>query len=178
MKTLTRYLPVAAYPLIASAALQAAEPGWEVQLEVGASFQEKNDVQIPNDREGTRFSLEELVGDGPWATVRADINWNINEKHGMRLVLSPFSYTEKGSFDKSVDFAGETYQRDERVKATYQFNSWRLGYRYNFLDRDDWQLWVGGTLKVRDAEIKLRQGFSSKRNLGHGEARKMGADIR
>jgi hypothetical protein len=164
MKRLARYLPVAACTLIASAALQAAEPGWEVQLEVGASFQEKNDVQIPNDREGTRFSLEELVGDGPWATLRADINWNINEKHGMRLVLSPFSYTEKGSFDKSVDFAGETYQPDERVKATYQFNSWRLGYRYNFLARDDWQLWVGGTLKVRDAEIKLRQGSVSSKD--------------
>lgn len=38
----------------------AAEPGWELQLEFGATFQQKNDVQIPNDREGTRFALDDL----------------------------------------------------------------------------------------------------------------------
>ncbi len=162
--TLTRTLATIVYWALFAAAAQSAEPGWELQFEVGAIFQEKNDVQIPNDREGTRFSLEELAGNGPWAAVRADVNWNINEKHGMRLVLAPFSYTETGRFNEAVAFAGENYRADERVKASYQFNSWRIGYRYNFMDRDDWQLWVGGTLKIRDAEIKLRQGDVSSRD--------------
>ena len=71
----TRRLAALACGFLAAGAVQGAEPGWETQLEIGAIFQEKNDVQIPNDREGTRFSLEDLAGSGPWASVRADINW-------------------------------------------------------------------------------------------------------
>lgn len=154
--------------LFYSISVAGVEPGWELQVELGAIFQEKNTVQIPNDDEGTRFSLHELVGDGPWVSARVDLNWNINEKHGLRLVLAPFSYTESGQFDERVDFAGKTFRPDETVKASYRFDSWRLGYRYNFIDRNDWQLWVGGTIKVRDAEIKLQQGAisSSDDNLG------------
>jgi hypothetical protein len=140
----------------------AAEPGWDIQLELGATFQQKNDVQIPNDDDGTKFALDDISGSGPWGTVRADINWNIDEKHGMRFVLSPFSYSETGSLDEPVRFAGEEYAPDEHIRASYRFNSWRVGYRYNFMDREDWRLWVGGTLKIRDAEIKLsQQGVSS-----------------
>jgi hypothetical protein len=142
----------------------AAEPGFEMELELGASYQARNDVKIPNDNEGTRFSLEELAGSGPWATARINANWNINEKHGVRLILAPLSYTESGQFDTRVRFAGKEYAPDQQVRATYRFNSWRVGYRYNFYDRDQWQLWVGGTLKIRDAEIKLSQGGTSSRD--------------
>ena len=159
-----RNLCLISFALLFALKTPAAEPGWEVQVELGATFQEKNDVQIPNDREGTKFSLDDIAGDGPWGTVRSDINWNINEKHGMRFVLAPLSYTESGSFDEPVKFAGEVYKPDERVKASYRFNSWRVGYRYNFKDTETWRLWVGGTLKIRDAEIKLRQGGASSKD--------------
>tara|TARA_R110000823_G_scaffold47903_20_gene122047 strand:+ start:22323 stop:22736 length:414 start_codon:yes stop_codon:yes gene_type:complete len=54
------------------------------------------------------------------------------------------------------------------VKAEYTFNSWRLGYRYHWFARKQWDFWVGGTLKIRDAEIKLTQGetTSSDDDLG------------
>jgi hypothetical protein len=151
---------LAAGPLAA----QAAESSFDMTLELGATFQQRNDVKIPNDNEGTRFSLEDLAGNGPWATARINANWNFGNKHGLRLVLAPLAYTETGRFDTPVKFAGKEFQPDSPVKASYRFNSWRIGYRYHFYENNNWQLWVGGTLKVRDAEIKLSQGGSSSRD--------------
>ena len=95
-------------------------------------WQSRNDVQIPNNEHGTRFSLMDLVGDGPWPAGRFYFTWNINERHGLRVLLAPLSYTETGIFDEPVVFAGETYLPGVPTEATYQFNSWRLTYRYQF----------------------------------------------
>lgn len=148
-----------AFALAAQAA--AAEPGLDIELEAGATWQERNKVQIPNDSDGTRFSLADLAGSGPWGTARLNLNWSLNEQHGLRVVLAPFSYSERGQLDRDVDFSDKRYSADEAVKGSYRFNSWRVGYRYRFYQREDWTLWVGGTLKVRDAEIKLEQGETS-----------------
>lgn len=137
--------------------LQAEEKAFSVQLDLGSTWQDRNKVQIPNDREGDRFSLRDVVGSGPWATVRAEGLWSITDKHGLRVLLAPFSYTETGKLDRETRFAGATYSPDKPVKATYTFNSWRIGYRYHLFSESDWDFWVGGTLKVRDASIKLRQ---------------------
>ena len=150
--------------VVPALACRAAEPGFDITVELGAAYQQRNDVKIPNDNEGTRFSLEDLAGNGPWATVRVNANWNINEKHGVRLVLAPLEYSERGQFDSPVRFAGREYQPGTPVKATYRFNSWRVGYRYHLYEEGPWQLWVGGTLKVRDAEIKLSQDGTSSRD--------------
>lgn len=148
--------------LLSSPAAAQSDPS-SIRLDLGSSWQARNKVQIPNDDQGDRFSLDDLAGDGPWATVRAEGIWSINEKHGVRIVLAPFSYTEKGGLDQQTRFAGASYSPDTPVKGRYTFNSWRVGYRYHLYAEPDWDFWVGGTLKVRDASIKLSQdGVSSQ----------------
>ncbi len=137
---------------------EADEPRFSLELEAGPTWQSSNDVQIPNSELGTRFSFEELVGEGPWPSGRLYFTWNINDRHGLRVLLAPLSYTETGTFDTPVDFAGATYAAGEPTEASYTFNSWRLSYRYRLKDGERWQLWVGFTAKIRDAEIELRQG--------------------
>jgi len=144
-------------PLVASG-MAADEPRFALELEGGPAWQAKNDVQIPNDESGTRFSLKDLVGTGPWVSGRLYFTWNINPRHGLRLLLAPLSYTESGSFDSPVDFAGESYEPGVPTEATYKFNSWRLSYRYRLKDGERWKLWIGATVKIRDAKIELRQG--------------------
>jgi len=131
---------------------------FDLRLEAGPAWQSRNKVQIPNDPDGTRFSLEDLAGDGPWAGFRATALWDINDRHGVRLVLAPFSYSEDGQFDADVDFADERFSAGSDVEASYTFNSWRIGYRYRFHSSGPWDLWVGATVKIRDAEIRLEQG--------------------
>jgi len=125
-------------------------------------------VQVPNTSAGTRFSLKDLVGQGPWFTGRVYFTWNISPRNGVRLLLAPLSYTETGISDEPVDFAGASYLPEIPTEATYKFNSWRLTYRYKLKDGDRWKLWIGGSLKVRDAKIGLRQGETASNDTDLG----------
>jgi hypothetical protein len=133
-------------------------PRFRLELEAGPVW------QIPNDELGTRFSLKDLVGEGPWAAGRLYLTWNINRRHSLRALLAPLSYTETGSFDGSVDFAGESYLPGVPTGATYRFNSWRVSYQYRLRDGDRWQLWIGITAKLRDARIELVQGQTTSQD--------------
>jgi hypothetical protein len=146
----------------------AWEPAFVVELEGGAVWQTRNDVQVPNDESGTRFSIIDVTGEGPWPAGRLYLTWNINERHGLRGLLAPLSITESGSITEPVDFAGETYLPGEPVEATYQFNSWRLTYRYRFMKREKLRLWVGFTAKIRDARIELSQGGTTSKTTDVG----------
>lgn len=162
-ETRYRFALMLAWGGVLSAPAAAGSDTSSVRLDLGSSWQARNKVQIPNDAQGDRFSLDDVAGNGPWATVRAEGIWSVNEKHGVRIVLAPFSYTEKGRLDQQTRFAGATYSPDTPVKARYTFNSWRVGYRYHLYAQPDWDFWIGGTLKVRDAGIKLSQdGVSSQ----------------
>jgi len=150
-----------------------AEPGeinrhFITSLEFGPVWQNRNDVQIPNDQSGSRFSLVDLVGQGPYPALRLYVTWRINSRNDLRLLLAPLSYTEKGTFSSPVSFAGETYNPGESVDAMYKFNSWRLTYRYKVYHGEQWYWWVGFTAKIRDAKIKLKQNdlTSEKTDLG------------
>ncbi len=139
-----------------------------IKLEGGPVWQSRNDVQIPNDMTGTRFSLVDLVGTGPQPASRLYVTWNINRRHSLRMLLAPLSFTETGSSGEPVDFAGETYQTDTPVDGTYKFNSWRLGYRYRFRERERLSLFIGFTAKIRDAKVELRQATTSSKKTDVG----------
>jgi hypothetical protein len=154
---------IAAFVLCTGSASAGAEQQndlarFEVELEAGAVWQSKNDVEIPNDGTATRFSLKDLAGDGPWPAGRFYFTWNIAQRHGLRVLAAPLRYTETGAFETPVLFAGEAYAADVPTEATYQFNSWRLTYRYHIKRETRWNWWIGFTAKIRDAKIGLRQG--------------------
>lgn len=153
-------------------------PGFVIDLESGPVWQSRNDVQIPNTDAGTRFSLVDLAGEGPWPSARLYLTWNINNRHSLRGLLAPLAYTETGSFASLVDFAGESYLPGALVDATYKFNSWRVGYRFRFLDRERLKLSIGFTAKIRDAKIELTQGSttSQKTDVGFVPLVYFGAD--
>ena len=167
MKRIAAVILVIAFAAIAAPST-AADPSFSLELEAGPTWQTSNDVQIPNSELGTRFSLKDLVGTGPWPAGRVYFTWNINHRHGLRVLLAPLSYTETGVFEDEVLFAGEAYEAGAPTDATYQFNSWRLSYRYKFKDGDRWQLWVGFTAKIRDAKIELRQGETTSKDTDLG----------
>ena len=143
-------------------------PKWTIEFEAGPVWQSRNDVQIPNDETGTRFSLVDLVDNGPWFAPRLQVSWNIKGRHGLQLYLAPLSYTESGQFEESVRFAGEEFLSEGPTEATYQFNSWRLSYRYRVVSGNRWLVWVGFTGKIRDAKIELQQGETIGRDTDTG----------
>lgn len=138
-------------------AANSGDHRFQFELETGPVWQSLNDVQIPNNENGTRYSLVDLAGEGPQLSLRFYGTWNINSKHGLRLLLTPLAYTETGEFEEPVEFAEGSFEPDVPVDATYKFNSWRLTYRYQLYDKPNWAGWIGFTAKVRDAKIQLKQ---------------------
>lgn len=131
-----------------------------VELEGGPVWQSRNDVQIPGNT-GTRFSMKDLIGDGPFVTGRLTADWDIDESHALRAVIAPLEISGTGTLSQSTDFAGQTFAAGTETKGTYKFSNYRLGYRYTFLHDGHWRLRVGGTLFVRDAKIELEQGATT-----------------
>ena len=140
---------------------------WQFELAAGAAWQNRNDVRIPGNT-GTQFSLGDLAGSGPYSSIRFEGFYNIKGPHGLRLMLAPFEYTETGTLPNDVFFVDKTFAAGAPTEAKYKFNSYRLTYRYKFFVNDRWQWYVGGTLKVRDAEIALTQGtqFANDTDVG------------
>ncbi len=145
-------------PAVVVRAGESVTPRLQLELEGGAVWQSRNVVQIPNDDTATRFSLVDAVGTGPWPTGRLYATWNINEKHGVRLLLAPLRIAETAQLDAPVNFAGSAFAAGVPTECTYKFNSYRLSYRYRFHSGEKWRWWIGGTAKIRDAKISLAQG--------------------
>jgi len=143
-------------------------PRLEVELEAGPVWQTRNDVQIPNDQAGTRFSLIDPLGRGPVPGGRLYVSWHFNDRNALRLLLAPLSVTGTGPVSRPIEFAGESFSDSADVTATYKFNSYRLSYRYHFLQRDRLDLWVGFTAKIRDAKVELQQGGKLARDTDVG----------
>jgi len=153
--TLIQYLIVVC-PLFLGV-VSADEYPWSVNLETGAVWQARNDVRIPGDS-GTRFSISDSASVGALPFYRLESVINLSEKGQLRFLIAPFRYSESGVPDKGLFFVDQSFSAGQKTKFTYQFNSYRVSYRYLYKDTSSWQVWLGGTVKIRDAEIALQQG--------------------
>ena len=161
-------LAAAAAAFLPRPAAAQTTPRFVLEVEGSPVWQTRNDVRIPNEAPATRFSLRALAGSGPWAAGRAYLTWNINERHGLRLLAAPLSITATGVPNRSILFAGSPYAPGVPTRATYTFNSYRLTYRWRFHHGARWTWWVGGTAKIRDAKIELSQGTTTSRKTDLG----------
>ncbi len=142
---------------------RALEDGYYLEIEGGGVWQSRNSVQSPTSTggslpQGNRFSLVDLQDKGasPYFRVSAGYGWG--NRHQVHLLYAPLSITGTGTFARPVLFQGVNFISSAATRGLYRFDSYRIGYRYKFLDQADWQLWGGLTLKLRDANIALTQG--------------------
>jgi hypothetical protein len=151
----------------ASAAEQKDWTRFRFELEGGPVWQSKNDVQIPGNT-GTEFSFKDLTGSGPFPAGRFTFDWNILERHGLRFEVAPLRIDGNGAFGQPVSFAGTTFSPGIPTEGTYKFDTYRVSYRFLFLNTRPWRMNVGATLLIRDAKIELEQDgkIASDSNVG------------
>jgi hypothetical protein len=138
---------------------------FKIEFELSSTWQARNDIQIPNDLTGSRFSPKDIITENfYWNNARFNGLYNFNDKHALRVVLAPLSYSETGSSDIPIQFENQSFQANQPLRTEYTFNSWRLGYQYHFYERENHDMWFGVTAKIRDAEISLRQQNTSATN--------------
>ena len=141
---------------VAAASAVDARADVSLRVEAGGVWQARNNVSIPGDG-GSRFAVDGITGNGPFAFARLELEADLAERHAVRLVYAPLRLSETGNSAAPVEFAGERFDAG-LVAVTYQFNAPRLTYRYQLRESERWQLQVGFTLLVRDAVVRLRQG--------------------
>jgi hypothetical protein len=128
---------------------------FELDLETGAYFSGYNDVRIPGDI-GTLFSLSEDLDADPGFYYRVRLFYNITERHHIGALYAPLTVNSSGSVNKVINFNGGTFPANIPLEGTFQFNSYRLTYRYDFLLREKIEMGIGFTAKIRDAKISLK----------------------
>lgn len=112
-----------------------------IGLEFGPVWFSKSDVRVPGDT-GTKFDMTDLTGSGPDVFARLGGYWNVNGRHGLRLLLAPIEVSGTGELQQDTDFAGETFPAGT-TKGIYKFNLYKLTYRYTFRDRGAWRWRIG-----------------------------------
>ncbi len=145
----------------------AQDPTWSLQVEALVASQQRNRVQSPNNSTASRFSLDDITGDGPFIAPRIEAVFPWRERQEWRLLVAPLNVEERGTLQNAVRFQGVTFASGA-VDARYQFNSYRIGWRWRWIERPDLTVRVGFTAKLRQAEIRLQQGATSARKTNTG----------
>ncbi len=140
---------------------------WLFDVESGLVVSGYNNVAIPRET-GTEFSLSEELETDDDSFFRFRAGYVIGERHYIGALVAPLRLGAYGRLERDVMFNGTEFPRGTVVDAEYRFDSYRLTYRYTLVDRPKFEFGIGGTVKVRDAEISLSGGrlSSAKANTG------------
>ncbi len=136
-------------------------------MESGLVFTGYNDVRIPGD-EGTFFSLKDDLIPKTEFFYRIRLNYTIKSRHTLSLLYAPLETKSEGSVPNDIFFEGVVFPANTELVGTYKFNSYRLTYRYDIVQKPRFEFGLGFTAKIRDAKIALSSPglISEKTNVG------------
>lgn len=148
---------------------------FSVDVEGGVALPAYNDIRVPRDG-GDDISFTEDLQRSVGVAVRARLSYTIAERHTISALVAPLEFSSSGTLDRPVRFNGETFPAGVPLEGEYTFNSYRLTYRYTFINDSSFQLGLGLTGKVRDASITIatpidtlpgeQRRISTKTNFG------------
>jgi len=146
--------------------LNLSAAGGFVDFETGYTLPGYNDVRIPGDV-GTDFSLSQELKTDTAPFFRLRLGFDINSRHNVSFLYAPLRLSAHGELDRDLDYNGVTFPGRTPLRATYRFDSYRLTYRYDFLETGETRFGAGLTAKIRDAAIGIDgQEFTEKTNTG------------
>ena len=78
----------------------------------------------------------------------------------LRVVIAPLQLSGTAVPTAPIDYDGGTFQAGAPLTVDYKFNTYRFSYVipvFSAARADGWDLRIGATLAIRDAQIKLTQ---------------------
>jgi hypothetical protein len=153
--------------LLLSGARVSAQGRVTFDIENGAAISGYNDVRIPGNT-GTFFSITDDLTSATTYFWRVRAEVRVAPKHIVSVLAAPLTIDASGSFNRPVSFMGATFAAGAPVRGRYVFNSYRVSYRYEFVQTDNWRFGVGVTGKIRDAATRLESAgrIAEKTNVG------------
>lgn len=138
-----------------------------IDLESGLVFTGYNDVRIPGDQ-GVFFSLKDDLIPKTELFYRIRLSYTIKSRHTLSLLYAPLETKSAGSVANDIFFEGVVFPSNTELVGAYKFNSYRLTYRYDIVQKPRFEFGLGFTAKIRDAKISLSSPdlYSEKTNVG------------
>jgi hypothetical protein len=138
-----------------------------IDFETGLVSTGYNNVAIPGNL-GTRFSLKDDLTPKAAFFYRIRLNYTIKSRHTISLLYAPLEIKSEGRLTKGILFEGVAFSPNIDLVGTYKFNSYRLTYRYDIVQKTKIEFGLGLTAKIRDAKIALSSAglVAEKTNLG------------
>lgn len=118
-----------------------------------------NKVRIPN-QGGTLVNLAQELNINPKVFYRIRAGYTLGKRHNISLLYAPLTVTYQGAFNRTVRFNDADFLAGQPLKVFYQFNSYRLTYRYDFIKTGRWEVGAGLTGKIRDADVRFKNESS------------------
>ena len=112
---------------------------------------------------GTPVDWEKNFGDGDSTRFRLDGYWRFAERHKVRMMFFNSSTSGSKTIDREIDWNGEVFPVDAKVKGEMSFNIIELAYEYAFMRRDNFELTGTAGLHYVDFSAKLSA------NVNNGE---------
>ncbi|MEI2696084.1 MAG: hypothetical protein V9E90_13515 [Saprospiraceae bacterium] len=164
MKTLINSIAIILLTFILNISVSAQI---NIDLETGAVFTGYNNVRIPGDL-GTSFSLKDDLKAKTQLFYRFRAGYIIKKRHTLSLLYAPLETKSEGSVANDIFFEGVLFPAKTELIGKYKFNSYRLTYRYDIVNKSKIVFGLGFTAKIRDAKIALSTpGLTSeKTNVG------------
>lgn len=126
-----------------------------------------NDQRIPGNQ-GTLISFKDNLKPSSELFYRIKLNYTFGEVHTVSLLFAPLTIESEGRLNKDVNFAGEIFPENNSLRGSYKFNSYRLTYRYDFVQNPNLEFGLGFTAKIRDARVAIssKNITAEKTNVG------------
>lgn len=140
---------------------------WSLDFEAAMVNTARNDIAVPGET-GTRFSLVDDLKTDEDVAFRLRLGRQIGDRHHLSALYAPLRLHAAGTPGFVIDYQDATFAADADLSAVYEFNSYRLTWRFDAVRRPSLDLGLGLTAKVRDAFIELSDGQTTarKENVG------------
>jgi hypothetical protein len=137
-----------------------------VNLESGAIFTEINDIR--NGNNGTIFSLKNDFQTPVIPFLRFRIGYLVNGKNHFSILYAPLKIVETGTIEKDIVFDGKNFKANVPIEVVYKFNSYRFTYNRRIISKDNFNLGLGLSAKIRDAGVSLNNREFLSQNFSIG----------
>ena len=89
---------------------------------------------------GTRIDWNRTFGEGSLTRIRLDAQWRFAERHKLRALWFSSDRSDNKTIDREIEWGGETFPVNAKVKGDLEYQVYELSYEYAFLRRDSYEL--------------------------------------
>jgi len=91
---------------------------------------------------GDRVDFDEVLGGGDATRIRLDGHWRFgdSDRHKVKLIAFSLSRDNSRTLDEEIEWGGEVFPVNAKVKAEFNFDVIEAAYEYAFLHRDNYEL--------------------------------------